>query len=48
MRWRSGLRVSRVTLGSVERGEHPASVLTYIRLARTLDLPLAELLDGAP
>ena len=40
--------VSRVTLGSIERGEHPAAVLTYARIARTLQLPLAELLRGAP
>lgn len=40
--------VSRVTLGSVERGEHAAGVLTYIRLARNLGLPLEELLGGAP
>lgn len=40
--------VSRVTLGSIERGEHQASVLTYVRLARVLGRPLAELLDGAP
>lgn len=40
--------VSRVTLGSVERGDHPASVLVYVRLARTLGLSLDELLDGAP
>jgi transcriptional regulator with XRE-family HTH domain len=29
-------RVSRVTVGSVERSDHPAGVLTYVRLARTL------------
>jgi transcriptional regulator with XRE-family HTH domain len=40
--------VSRVTLGSVERGEHVAGVLTYARLARAVVLPLGELLDGAP
>lgn len=40
--------VSRVTLGSIERGEHQAAVLTYVRLARVLGRPLAELLDGAP
>ena len=39
--------VSRVTLGSIERGEHPAAVTTYVRLARTLGLSLDELLDGA-
>ena len=40
--------VSRVTVGSVERGEHPAAVTIYARLARAVDLPLADLLDGAP
>jgi transcriptional regulator with XRE-family HTH domain len=40
--------VSRVTLGSIERGEHPAAVTSYVRLARTLGLSLDELLDGAP
>lgn len=40
--------VSRVTLGSVERADHPAVVLTYVRLARTLGLSLGELLAGAP
>jgi transcriptional regulator with XRE-family HTH domain len=41
-------RVSRVTLGSVERGDHPAGVLTYVRVARTIGIPLDELLDGTP
>jgi transcriptional regulator with XRE-family HTH domain len=40
--------VSRVTVGSVERGDHPASVLTVVRLARAVGVPLDELLDGAP
>jgi transcriptional regulator with XRE-family HTH domain len=40
--------VSRVTLGSVERGEHAAGLLMYVRLARAVGVPLAELLDGAP
>lgn len=40
--------VSRVTLGSVERGDHPAGLLTYVRLGRAIKVPLAELLDGAP
>lgn len=40
--------VSRVTLGSVERGDHLAGVLIYSRLARATGVPLAELLDGAP
>ena len=40
--------VSRVTLGSIERGDHPAAVTSYVRLARTLGLSLDELLEGAP
>jgi transcriptional regulator with XRE-family HTH domain len=40
--------VSRVSVGRVERAEHPAVVLAYVRLARAIDLPLGELLDGAP
>jgi transcriptional regulator with XRE-family HTH domain len=40
--------VSRMTVGSVERADHPAGVLAYVRLARAIDLPLGELLDGAP
>jgi DNA-binding XRE family transcriptional regulator len=40
--------VSRVTLGSIERGDHAAAVTSYVRLARTLDLSLNELLDGSP
>jgi transcriptional regulator with XRE-family HTH domain len=40
---RSGL--SRVTLGSIERGDHPATVLTYRKLARAFGIPLSELLD---
>jgi transcriptional regulator with XRE-family HTH domain len=39
--------VARVTVGSVDRGDHPAVVLAYIRLARAIDVPLGELLDGA-
>jgi transcriptional regulator with XRE-family HTH domain len=41
-------RVSRVTVGSVERADHPASVLAYVRLACAIGVPLGELLDGAP
>jgi transcriptional regulator with XRE-family HTH domain len=33
-----------VTLGSIERGEHAASVLTYRKLARALDRDIGELL----
>jgi transcriptional regulator with XRE-family HTH domain len=40
--------VSRVTLGSVERGDHPAGLLVYARVAGAIGVPLAELLDGAP
>ena len=40
--------VTRVTLGSIERADHPASLLTYARLSRVIEVPLAELLDGAP
>lgn len=38
--------VSRVTVGSIERGDHPASVVAYARLADALGLPVGELLDG--
>jgi DNA-binding XRE family transcriptional regulator len=40
--------VSRVTVGSVERGEHPTAVTVCARLARAVGLSLADLLDGAP
>lgn len=40
--------VSRVTVGSVERGNHPAAVTIYARLARAVGLSLADVLDGAP
>jgi transcriptional regulator with XRE-family HTH domain len=40
--------VSRVTLGTIERGDHEAGVSTYARLARILGLQLDELLKGAP
>lgn len=36
--------VSRVTVGSIERGDHPASVLAYARLAAVLGVPVSELL----
>jgi transcriptional regulator with XRE-family HTH domain len=39
--------VSRVTLGSIERGDHPAVILSYVRLARALGLGLGELLADA-
>jgi hypothetical protein len=41
-------RLDRVTIGSIERADHPAAVVSYPRLARALDLALADLLDGAP
>lgn len=37
--------VSRVTIGSIERAEHAASVLAYRRLARALEVELSDLLD---
>ena len=45
---RSG--VTRVTVGSLERGDHPASVLAYVKVAKGLGVPLAELLgdEDAP
>jgi hypothetical protein len=43
---RAGL--SGVTVGSIERADHPAGVLAYVRPARAIDLPLTEPLDGAP
>lgn len=38
--------VSRVTVGSIERGDHPASVLAYRRLAGAFGVRVSELLDG--
>ena len=40
--------VSRVSLGSIERAEHVASLLMYRRLAAALDLPLADLVADLP
>jgi transcriptional regulator with XRE-family HTH domain len=37
--------VSRVTVGSIERGDHPASVLAYRKLARAFGVRISELLD---
>lgn len=42
---RAGL--SRVSVGSVERADHPAGVLAYVRLSRALGIPLDQLLGGA-
>jgi transcriptional regulator with XRE-family HTH domain len=42
-----GASVSRVTLGSIERGDHAAGLLTYLKLARALGRDVGELLaDG--
>lgn len=40
--------VSRVTLGSIERGEHAASLLTYVKLADALGIGLSLLVDLDP
>ena len=37
--------VSRVSLGSIERGRHPATVRTVRRLAAALSVSMGELLD---
>jgi transcriptional regulator with XRE-family HTH domain len=37
--------VSRVTLGSIERGEHAATVLTYRKLAKAFGVTLSDLLE---
>jgi XRE family transcriptional regulator, regulator of sulfur utilization len=37
--------ISRVTLGSIERGDHAASILTYRALASALEVPLSALFD---
>lgn len=37
--------VSRVTLGSIERGDHLAVLVTYVRLAAALNLRLPDLVD---
>jgi len=38
--------VSRVTLGSIERGDHDAGITTLRALAIALDVPLAMLFGG--
>jgi transcriptional regulator with XRE-family HTH domain len=40
--------VSRVTVGSIERSDHPAVLVSYARLATALQIPLADLMEGAP
>lgn len=37
-------QVSRVTLGSIERGEHAAQVLAYVKIARALGCDVGDLL----
>lgn len=37
--------VSRVTLGSIERGEHAAGLLAYVKLAEALGVGLSLLVD---
>jgi len=37
--------LSRVTLGSIERGKHEAGILSYLALAATLDVPLSLLFE---
>ena len=39
--------VSRVTVGSIERGDHPAAVTAYRRFADALDVRLGRLLGPA-
>lgn len=36
--------VSRVTVGSIERGDHPASVVAFRRLADALSVEIGQLL----
>ncbi len=43
--WGNRSRVSRVTIGSVERADHVAALMTYRRLAVALAVPLDELLS---
>jgi len=40
-------KVSRVTLGSIERGEHAAGILAYRSLAAALNVPLSGLFDDS-
>lgn len=43
---RSG--VSRVTLGSIERADHAASIMTYVALADGLGIDVGDLLTKRP
>lgn len=40
-------KVSRVTLGSIERGNHEAGILSFRALAEALDVPLASLFEDS-
>jgi transcriptional regulator with XRE-family HTH domain len=40
--------ISRVTLGSIERGGHAATVLTYRKLAKAFGTTLSDLLEEEP
>lgn len=40
--------VSRVTLGSIERGDHAASITTYVALADGLGVDVGDLLTKRP
>ena len=44
----SAASVSRVTLGSIERAEHAATLVTYFRIAAALDVPLWRLVNLDP
>lgn len=39
--------VSRVTVGSIERGDHPTSIVAFRRVADALGVPMADLLNEA-
>jgi len=40
-------KLSRVTLGSIERGNHEAGILSFRALAVALDVPLASLFEDS-
>lgn len=40
--------LSRVTLGSIERGDHAAGLLTYLKLSRACGARMGALLDEEP
>lgn len=37
--------IARTLVGSIERGDHPAGLLTYVRIAGALGIPLRDLID---